>query len=212
MFELSSRLKAVASLVRKGASLADIGCDHGYLPVYLVMNGIIENAVASDINDGPLKQCRRLVENYSLQDKINCVLLDGLSNIEYTDFQDVAICGMGGELIASILEQSSVSETCGVHYIFNPMTHPEKLREYLCKNGYEIGNDIVVRDGNHSYSVFDAYYTGVFGKYPQSYYFLGNISDFSDKNYFNSLLNYLRNKQKSGIDYSEVIKLIEAKI
>ena len=181
MFELSSRLKAVASLVRKGSSLADIGCDHGYLPVYLVMNGIIENAVASDINDGPLKQCRRLVESYSLQDKINCVLSDGLSNIEYTDFQDVAICGMGGELIASILEQSSV-------------------------------NDIVVRDGNHSYSVFDAYYTGVFGEYPQSYYFLGNISDFSDKNYFNSLLNYLRNKQKSGIDYSEVIKLIEAKI
>uniref|UniRef100_UPI00402758DF tRNA (adenine(22)-N(1))-methyltransferase TrmK n=1 Tax=Eubacterium sp. TaxID=142586 RepID=UPI00402758DF len=57
MFELSSRLEAVASLVRKGSSLADIGCDHGYLPVYLVMNGIIENAVASDINDGPLKQC-----------------------------------------------------------------------------------------------------------------------------------------------------------
>ena len=212
MFELSSRLNAVASLVRKGSSLADIGCDHGYLPVYLVINGLIKNAVASDINDGPLKQCRHLVESYSLQDKINCVLSDGLSNIEYTDFQDVAICGMGGELIASILKQSSASKTCGVHYIFNPMTHPEKLREYLCKNGFEIGNDIVVRDGSHSYSVFDAYYTGVHGEYAQSYYFLGNISDFSDKNYFNSLLNYLRNKQKSGIDYSEVIKLIEAKI
>ena len=52
MFELSSRLKAVASLVRKGSSLADIGCDHGYLPVYLVMNGIIENAVASDCYSG----------------------------------------------------------------------------------------------------------------------------------------------------------------
>lgn len=212
MFNLSPRLQAVASLVRKGSCLADIGCDHGYLPVYLVNNGVAESAVASDINEGPLNQCRRLVEHYSLTDKISCVLSDGLSNVKYSERQDVAVCGMGGELIASILANSDISQTSGVHYIFNPMTHPEKLREYLCNNGFEIDNDFVVRDGNHSYSVFDAYYTGAVRKYPLSYYFLGNISDFSDKNYFNSLLNYLRNKQKSGIDYSEVIDLIEAKI
>lgn len=212
MFELSSRLKAVANLVRKDSYLADIGCDHGFLPVYLVLSGKITQAVAADVNAGPLEQCRSLVKKYSLEDKIKCVLSDGLSDIELNDYQDISVCGMGGELIVSIIENCPRAKKSGVHYIFNPMTHPEKLREYLCKNGFEIDTDIVVRDGNHSYSVFDAYYTGIKKDYPQSYYFLGNISDFSDKNYFNSLLNYLKNKQKSGIDYSEVINLIEAKI
>lgn len=212
MFELSPRLQTVAALVRKGSRLVDIGCDHGYLPVYLVLNGVADSAVASDINEGPLNQCRRLVESYSLTDKIECVLSDGLENIKFFAFQDVAVCGMGGELIAAILENSDFSKTKDVHYIFNPMTHPEKLREYLCKNGFEIDKDFVVRDGSHSYSVFDAYYTGAVREYSLSYYFLGNITDFSDKHYFNSLLNYLRNKQKSGIDYSEVIDIIEAKI
>lgn len=212
MFELSPRLQTVASFVRKGSHLADIGCDHGYLPVFLVVNGVVESSLACDINEGPLNQCRHLVESYAVSDKISCVLSDGLSNVEFTAFQDVSVCGMGGELIAAILEKSAFSKTKGVHYIFNPMTHPEKLREYLCKNGFEIDKDVIVRDGNHSYSVFDAYYTGAAKEYPLSYYFLGNISDFSDKHYFNSLLNYLRNKQKSGIDYSEVINIIEAKL
>lgn len=212
MFELSLRLKAVADLVRKDSCLADIGCDHGFLPVYLVLNGRITSAVAADINEGPLNQCRALVNKYSLSEKIRCVLSDGLSNIEFSDRQDISVCGMGGELIANIIDNCPRCKRFGVHYIFNPMTHPEKLREYLCKNGYEIGSDFIVRDGNHSYSVFDAYYTDAKKEYPQSYYFLGNISDFSDKNYFNSLLNYLKNKQKSGFDYSEVIDLIEEKI
>lgn len=212
MFGLSPRLKAVAGLVRKDSFLADVGCDHGFLPVYLMLSGKIRGAVAADINEGPLNQCRLLVNKYSLQNKIQCVLSDGLANIEFTDFQDVSICGMGGELIADILEKYCYSKKEGVHYIFNPMTHPEKLREYLCKNGYEIGSDFIVRDGNHSYSVFDAYFTGSVKTYSDSYYFIGNIDDFSDKNYFKSLLNYLKNKQKSGIDYSEVIDIIEAKL
>ncbi len=212
MVTLSPRLKAVAALVRRGSCLADIGCDHGFLPVSLVLCGGVRFAVAADINEEPLNQCRALVEKYSLGNKIKCVLSDGLCNVAFADLQDISICGMGGELIADILEKCPRSKTEGVHYIFNPMTHPERLREYLCKNGFEIGSDLVVRDGSHSYSVFDAYYTGKSAQYPQSYYFLGNIEDFSDKNYFNSLLNYLRNKQKSGVDYSEIIDLIEAKI
>lgn len=212
MIVLSERLKAVAALVRKGSRLADIGCDHGFLPVYLVLGGHIRFAVASDINAGPLSACRSLVEKYSLQDKIKCVLSDGLENIEFHEFQDVCICGMGGELMASILENAEQSKTPGVHYIFNPMTHPEKLREYLCKNGFEIGTDFIVRDGEHAYSIFDAYYTGENKEYPVSYYFLGNIKDFSDKSYFESLLRYLKNKQKSGFDYSDIIDQIEAKL
>ncbi len=212
MIDLSLRLKAVADLVRRDSYLADIGCDHGFLPVYLLQCGKIKGAVASDINKGPLERCRALVEQYDLSAQIQCVLSDGLSKIRFSELQDIAVCGMGGELIASILEQCPYSKTPGVHYIFNPMTHPEKLRAYLCNNGYEIGSDLIVRDGNHAYSVLDAYYTGAKKDYPPAYYFLGNIRDFSDKNYFRSLLHYLKNKQKGGADYTQVIQEIEARL
>ena len=103
MIKLSNRLKACADLVRKGTRLADIGCDHGYVPVYLVENGIIKSAVASDINEKPLASCRALVSDYGMQDRISCILSDGLDGIEGNDIDCILIAGMGGELIASIL-------------------------------------------------------------------------------------------------------------
>ena len=116
MIDLSLRLKAVADLVRRDSYLADIGCDHGFLPVYLLQCGKIKGAVASDINKGPLERCRALVEQYDLSAQIQCVLSDGLSKIRFSELQDIAVCGMGGELIASILEQCPYSNTrCALH-------------------------------------------------------------------------------------------------
>lgn len=212
MIKLTNRLSAVAELVRENASLADIGCDHGYLPACLVLNGKIKSAVASDINEGPLNSCIQLVAEYSLEDKIKCVLSDGLRYIEEKDCSDISICGMGGELIAQILDACSWAKNSDKHFVFNPMTHPEFLRKYLCENGFEIQSDIVVKEGRHYYSVFDACYTGNKKSYPQSYYYLGNIKNFEYKEYFNHLLNYLENKAKGGEDYSDVISAIKEKL
>ena len=135
MIKLTNRLSAVAQLVREDASLADVGCDHGYLPAYLIMNGKIKSAVACDINKGPLDSCIQLVADYSFENKIKCVLSDGLCNIAENECDDIAICGMGGELIAQILDNCTWAKNSSKHFILNPMTHPEILRKYLCDNG-----------------------------------------------------------------------------
>lgn len=212
MIKLTKRLSAVAHLVREDACLADIGCDHGYLPAYLLLNGKIRSAVASDINEGPLASCRQLVSEYLLEDKMKCVLSDGLQGIDENECTDISVCGMGGELIADILSACKWAKSRDKHYIFNPMTHSEILRKYLCDNGFEIRKDIIIKEGRHYYNVFDAVYTGAKKEYPVSFYYLGNIDDFKHKEYFNHLLNYLENKMKSGADFSEVISAIKEKI
>lgn len=212
MINLSARLSAVADLVRNGTAFADVGCDHGYLPVFLLQKGIIRTAIASDINKGPLSSCENLVDGEGLSDKVRCVLSDGLSDVPPQCAEDVAICGMGGELIADIMSKCDWVKDKDKHFIFNPMTHPEKLRKYLCENGFEINRDIIVKEGRHYYNIFDAYYTGMRKKHSDVYYFLGNIDDFSHTEYFRHLLNFLENKQKGGIDYSEVIAAVKEKI
>lgn len=212
MIKLTNRLEAVSLLVRESCALADVGCDHGYLPVHLLLNGKIKNAVASDINVGPLNSCRALVEEYNLGDKVKCVLSNGLQNIDKAECDDISICGMGGELIAQILADCKWAKDQDKHFIFNPMTHPEILRKYLCDNGYEIKNDIIVKEGKRYYNVLDAVYTGNVKTADKVYYFLGNINDFTHNEYFEHLLNFLENKMKGGADYSAVITAIKEKI
>lgn len=210
MQKISTRLLSCCELVRNGKRLCDVGCDHGYVPAYLVQNNIIPSAVACDINEGPLNSCRQLVSELNYEDKIKCVLSNGLEKINKDEVDDILIAGMGGELIANIL--ASYDWVNEKHLILNPMTHPEITRKWLFDNGFEIENDIVVADGKHHYSIFDAYYTAnTENKTPADYY-LGNIKDFSDKEYFNHLLNYLKNKQKSGENLNEIINAIEEKI
>lgn len=210
MIKLSNRLTAAASMVRRGYRLCDVGTDHGYVPVYLAEQGIINSAVACDINEGPLSSCAALVKEHGLQDKIKCILSDGLENVSPDDVDEILIAGMGGELIANILSRCDYIKS--KHLILNPMTHAEITRNWLYSNGFLINKDIIVSDGSHHYSVFDAVYTGEITEKNKADYYLGNIKDFSDREYFVHLLNYLRNKQKGGGDFADVIKAIEEKI
>lgn len=210
MIKISDRLYVCSSMVRTGKRLCDVGCDHGYVPAYLVSNGIIPSAVACDINQGPLDSCKRLVIDMELENKIKCVLSNGLENIDEVDVDDLLIAGMGGELIADIL--SGCSWVKNKHLIINPMTHPEIVRKWLYDNGFDIDKDVIVKDAKHYYSIFDASYTATVGAKTEIDYFLGNIKDFSNKEYFEHLINYLKNKQKGGQDCSKIIRTIEEKI
>ncbi len=209
MIKLTKRLQAIADMVRQGSIPVDVGTDHGYIPVYLVENEICKSAVACDINEKPLNSCRMLVSQTGLNDKIKCVLSNGLQGID-ENFDTVIIAGMGGELIADIL--TNANNITSKEIILNPMTHPEIARKWLFDNGFKILNDVIVADGRHHYSVISARYTGDVGEKTQADYYLGSISDFSDKEYFEHLLVYLKNKQKSGIDYNDLIKTIEEKL
>ena len=213
MIKLSERLQAAADMVRKDAVLADVGCDHGFVPVYLVQSAKIKSAVASDINEGPLASCERLVKENNLEDKISCVLSNGLENINLDEVDDILIAGMGGQLIAEILSKADINKLKEKHLILNPMTHPEDARRFLFENGFEIDKDIILKDKKHYYNVFDAYYTGNKKDYSKTELFLGNIKSFDEgRGYFLHLLNYLENKQKSGEDFSQVLTAIWEKL
>lgn len=210
--KLSKRLKAAADMVRQGSCLADIGCDHGYVPVSLILDGRIKSAVASDINEGPLNSCISLVKEYELEDKIKCVLSNGLEKINLDEVDDILIAGMGGILIYEILNNADFEKLKEKHLVLNPMTHPEEARLWLNHYGFEINNDIIVKEGKHYYSIMDAYYTGCDDVFDADC-FLGKIEvNEENKGYFEHLLNYLRNKQKGELDWSREIRAIEEKI
>lgn len=210
MVKLSPRLMAVCSLVKDNSRVADVGTDHGYIPVFLYQNAVIKSAVASDIHIGPLRSCERLVSQEMLCDVIKVCQSDGLENLSPNDFDTIIIAGMGGELITDILSKCTyINEK---HIIVNPMTHPELVREFLYNNGFEIANDLIVKESKHCYSVFDAEFSGKVTTKSRIDYYLGNITDFTNKEYFIHLLNYLNNKSKSGEDLSDVITAVKEKI
>ena len=157
---LGNRLLSVAELVRGGAVFADVGTDHAYLPLFLLKNGKIERAICSDINVGPLENARANAEEYGLTDKISFVLTDGAVALSGLGITDMAICGMGGELIADIIEAAPFIKNERVHLILQPMTKQEHLRTYLLKNGFEITGEVYSAEGQRSYITLEAEYTG----------------------------------------------------
>lgn len=174
--KLDMRLRMVAGLIRPGKPLADIGTDHAYLPVFLVENDIIPCAVASDVKVGPLENANKTIRKSGLSDKVTSVLSDGLKNISH-DFTDFCISGMGGELIARILEESPWVKVPGNHFVFQPQTHAEDLRRFLYDNGYEIMREDVVKDRLRYYLAMEVTYTGETKDYSELDCYVGKLPE-----------------------------------
>lgn len=156
---IGGRLLSVAKFVRQGATFADIGTDHAYLPVFLLLSGTVRHAVCSDINEGPLENAKKTALEYGVVDRVTLTLADGACGIEKYAPTDVAICGMGGELIARIIDDAPYLRTRGVRLILQAMSRQEVLREYLNSNGFSVvGEDYAIEAGK-SYSVIAAEYT-----------------------------------------------------
>lgn len=152
--ELSSRLAAVAALVPQGGLLADVGTDHGYLPVSLILQGKISRAIAADIRSGPLDHARRTAEAYGVTEALDFRLCDGLSGIRAGECDTVTIAGMGGETIAHILSQALWTRD-GVRLILQPQSTQEVLRRFLAGSGYRILSERVVREGERWYPILE---------------------------------------------------------
>lgn len=175
---LDGRLGRAADFVREGAVVADIGTDHAYLPIYLLMQEKIKFAVASDINRGPLDSARRNAERYGLTGKMRFTLANGLDGLplEEDGVTDIVICGMGGELIAQIISASEYTKKTGVRLILQPMSYPERLREYLAKNGYRIIDEGLCEAAGKRYTCILAEYDGVERNFTQTEYLLGECN------------------------------------
>ena len=171
--KINDRLLTAIPFVRQNKRFADIGTDHAYLPIYLINRGIITNAIAADINKGPLDKAQENIYKYNLQDNIHTVLCDGLSKIEPDSVDDIAIFGMGGELIVKIIDEASWVKDTDKRLILQPMTHPEKLREYLAKNGFMILGETLSLDRGKIYQTICAQYDGIVREYDVFTYSFG---------------------------------------
>lgn len=150
--QLQPRLQLLADLVPQDARLADIGTDHGYLPVWLIQQGRITFAIAADIGVEPLEHARRTAEEYQVQG-IDFRLCDGLKDIAPQEVDTVIIAGMGGDTMASILSAAPWTKN-GVKLLLQPMTKVEMLRVWLADNGYTFTDERLVWDKNFLYPVF----------------------------------------------------------
>lgn len=152
--------------IRQHKMLADIGTDHAYLPIYLCENGILSHprgangylAIASDINEGPVKRASLHIRTAKMSDKILAVRTDGLSGIEKYSPKDIIIFGMGGELISSILNAAPWICCSDTRLILQPMTHAEKLCQTLKSLGFYIVENMYSEEGDRIYRTICADY------------------------------------------------------
>lgn len=204
---LTPRLSAAASLVRGGGIIADIGTDHGYLPVFLVQSGKVKGAVAADIGKMPLQNAAKTVENYGLNDVITLRLSDGLREFSETDADEFIFAGMGGTLIAEKLAETPWIKNSDLHFVFQPQSRAEDLRKFLFENGFSINNELAVHEGRRVYITFDATYTGEVNSFTEADCFIGKLPHTEDA-HKHLLLQLTRLKEKYNA-YSECGKLYE---
>ncbi len=149
---ISKRLLTVAGFVTRGYVAADIGTDHGYVPIYLVKNHICPQAYAMDINEGPLKAARENIKREGLAQQITVCLSDGMEKLRPGQADSVIISGMGGELIVQILRNSKVNDTVK-EFILSPQKNPEVLRRYLWQNHFCVVDETMLKDSGKYYTV-----------------------------------------------------------
>ena len=158
--KLTDRLLKIASLVSKGKKIADIGTDHGYIPVYLLNKGTIPFAILADVNKGPLENARKEVKYNNLTDKTDLRLGSGIEVLKKDEVDEIIIAGMGGILISELLEANKEVAHSVDKLILQPMQAQEDLRKYLLGNGYEIVNEVLVKEDFRIYEIIETKYTG----------------------------------------------------
>lgn len=164
MIVLSKRLQAVASMVTPGRRPVDVGCDHGYVPVYLVQAHIASKVLAMDINKGPLARARENIEKWGLSGQIETRLSDGLKNYSPKEADSLIIAGMGGLLIRDILRDGKDRGILDDFHelILSPHSDAHVVRRCLAQWGYEIDREIMLTDAGKYYTVIHAV-KGAFG-------------------------------------------------
>ena len=159
--KLTDRLLKIASLVTEGKRVADIGTDHGYIPVYLLNKNKVPFAILADVNKGPLDNARKEVRHNNLLDKTDLRLGSGIEVLKKGEVDEVIIAGMGGILISELLEAKKNVAHSLDKLILQPMQAQDELRKYLLNNGYEILDEVLVKEDFRIYEIIVAKYTSV---------------------------------------------------
>ena len=154
---LSNRLQTCCSFVHKGDRVADVGCDHGYLGIYLLLDNIASSVIASDVNQGPLDSAVNNAKQYGVSDNISFHLSNGVQNIP-KDF-DVMVCaGMGADTMISILDSATWLQDKRYRLILQCQSRRPELRKYLYEHGFCIISETLAEDGKFIYPVMEVVY------------------------------------------------------
>lgn len=163
--KISDRLNTIANQV-KYRTMADIGTDHAYIPIYLCQNGTIDYAIASDINKGPLKKADENIKKYMLEDKISLVLGNGLEKINFSEIKKIAplafgietvvIAGMGGNLIIDILNNNLETVKQLKQLVLQPQLDIYEVRKYIHSIGFSIENEQMIIEEGKYYNIISA--------------------------------------------------------
>lgn len=151
---ISPRLLACARLVRPGDRVADIGCDHGYLSIYLLKNGIARSCIAADIKKMPLQSAMRNANKFGIRANMQFFLADGVQGIP-RDFDCMVCAGMGGDTMISILQAAPWLQNPQYRLILQCQSKTPLLRQYLSDSGWHIARENLVRDGKFLYTVME---------------------------------------------------------
>lgn len=151
---LSKRLRACTNFVCPGDRVADIGCDHGYLGIYLLKNNIAASVIASDINPQPLESAKRNANKFGTADKMQFCLSDGAKDIP-RDFDTMVCAGMGADTIISILSSAPWLQSSQYRLILQCQSKTPVLRKFLSESGWRITEESVLRDGRFLYTVME---------------------------------------------------------
>jgi len=154
--KLPGRLGALADYIDKGSAVADIGTDHGYLPVYLAQTGLAERIIASDISAGSLDSARRSASRYKVAESIEFIVAPGLCGIVHSDVDTIVIAGLGGETIVDILKDAPWTKTQDIKLLLQPQSKIDVLCRFLYDNGYTIKDTKSVFDRKRRYTVIHA--------------------------------------------------------
>lgn len=213
--ELTPRLYEVSQKIGNTDVLCDVGCDHAYLPIYLINNNRINKAYACDVREGPLEIAKKNIHKNNLDDKIFTVLSDGLDKVRDKEISCISICGMGGNLISRILSDNIECAKRADKIILQPMTEIEVLRKFLYENGFVIYDESLAKEDRRYYNiicakkgieeesdVFDFYFGKKLFENPS---FL--LKEYIQKNHA-VFSNVLKQKQKSGRENTQELEYI----
>ncbi|MBQ9121524.1 MAG: SAM-dependent methyltransferase [Clostridia bacterium] len=217
--KLDDRLLSAASYVKPNAVVIDVGTDHAYLPVYLLEAGIAKRALATDVNLGPLNNAKETIVAHGLEDCISTAIANGLEGAETFSADTVMICGMGGELIADIIDRAPFVKEQKVRLILQPMTFGDHLRKYLLSHGFNIIDERLSTDNNKLYSCLCAEYDGIVREYSEVELLIGrcNLERHEDplrtafiEREIRKLEGIVRGKQSGGVCHVAEEKMIAA--
>ena len=209
MIRISDRLRIVAHMCDKGAVVADIGTDHGYLPIYLVQEGIAPSAIAMDLRKGPLEKAKKHICDNCLEDRIQTRLSDGLEKLSKNEADIITICGMGGRLIADIVTKGKDVITQNTILVVSPQSEVGEFRHFLVSQGFEIEDEQMLKEDGKYYFVIKCRKSeeSVCSEFSETQYQYGwKLLDSKDK----TLYEYLIKEKETNEGISNSIKKDES--